>query len=763
MDQYIGKLLDNRYEIQQVIGVGGMAVVYKALCHRLNRPVAVKILKDEYSQDEDFRRRFHAESQAVAMLSHPNIVSVYDVSHADGADYIVMELIDGINLKQYLEQRGALNWREVLHFSTQICKALEHAHSRGIIHRDIKPHNIMLLKDGSVKVADFGIAGMVAQQTTVTGAAFGSVHYISPEQAKGGKPDSRSDLYSLGIMMYEMLTGRVPYDGQTPVAVVVEHLSGEAVMPRQIDPTIPAGLEYIAMRAMQASVENRYGSAEAMLADLEAFRQNPNIVFPPLPSAVPRSGRTAPQTAEPESEPVKKKKKKKGTLALLIGILCILLVAGAFGYAFYYLIGDLFYREPDIEIPELRLSPVEGLAEKYEGKFVITVDDWVYDDEVASGLVLSQEPKSGKMVKPGAEITVTASLGAEQKTMPDVTNRSLQDAELILSEYDVNVKQTYEVNNLYVEGFVIRANPAFGTMLTPGQTVELIVSQKEKVILVPVPQLVGKPVEDAELLLEQAGLQRGAVNYSSSDKPKGTVIQQSVRAGTEVKESTAISMQVSSGLERKAVSPTILLQPSSQHVILGEEFCLNVEAFARDAGVISYEWFASETSSADDLVSVGSEPELLLFADRVGEMGYCCKITNTLGESTASIYTKMVRITVEEPTLVTLTFDVPLPDTGTEFEITVKLDGTVYGEPFTVAVPERTEEEEYTEPEEEYTEPEEEYTDYEEEYTEPEENGENDEDGPRTVTVAVEAFGTHVVDIYVDGILALSETADFTA
>ena len=208
MDKYIGKLLDGRYEILEIIGVGGMAVVYKAMDHRLNRLVAVKILKDDYLGDADFRRRFHGESQAVAMLSHPNIVSVYDVSRSDGMEYIVMELIDGITLKQYMDNRAPLSWRETLHFSMQIAKALEHAHSRGIIHRDIKPHNVMILKDGSVKVADFGIARIVSAQNTLTKEALGSVHYISPEQAKGARVDNRSDIYSLGVVMYEMLTGR---------------------------------------------------------------------------------------------------------------------------------------------------------------------------------------------------------------------------------------------------------------------------------------------------------------------------------------------------------------------------------------------------------------------------------------------------------------------------------------------------------------------------------------------------------------------------
>ena len=278
-DKYIGRLLDNRYEILEVIGTGGMAVVYKARCHRLNRLVAIKILKDDLSQDEEFRRRFHAESQAVAMLSHPNIMSVYDVSTTDEADYIVMELIDGITLKQYMEKKGVLNWKETLHFGMQIAKALEHAHSRGIVHRDIKPHNIMVLKNGSVKVTDFGIARIMSKSNTLTKEALGSVHYISPEQAKGGRVDARSDLYSLGVVMYEMMTGRPPYDGESPVAVAIQHINGTPPMPSMLNPNIPGGLEQIIMKAMQKDPAKRYANATQMLYDLEEFRKNPSILF----------------------------------------------------------------------------------------------------------------------------------------------------------------------------------------------------------------------------------------------------------------------------------------------------------------------------------------------------------------------------------------------------------------------------------------------------------------------------------------------------
>jgi len=279
MDQYIGRLLDNRYEILEVIGTGGMAVVYKARCHRLNRLVAIKILKDEFARDEEFVRRFHAEGEAVAMLSHPNIVQVYDVSSSEHANFIVMELVSGISLRQYMERKGVLNWKETLHFAMQIAKGLEHAHSRGIVHRDIKPHNVMVLKNGSVKVMDFGIARVMSKSNTLTKEALGSVHYISPEQAKGGYTDNRSDLYSLSVVMYEMMTGRPPYDGESPVAVAIQHISGGAPMPSTLNPNIPGGLEQIIMHGMELETRDRYSSATEMLKDMDEFRKDPTILF----------------------------------------------------------------------------------------------------------------------------------------------------------------------------------------------------------------------------------------------------------------------------------------------------------------------------------------------------------------------------------------------------------------------------------------------------------------------------------------------------
>ena len=285
MERYIGRMLDGRYEILDIIGAGGMAVVYKARCHRLDRLVAIKILKDENLDDEDLCRRFQDESRAVAMLNHDNIVQVFDVSSIEDRDYIVMELIDGITLKQYMTERVRLNWRETVHFAINIAKALEHAHRRGLVHRDIKPHNVMVLKDGSVKVADFGIARLMENENSVTKEALGSVDYISPEQAKGGRVDNRSDLYSLGVVMYEMITGRTPYVGDTPVAVAIQHINGGAPRPSSIRPNIPRGLEQIILKAMACDLQDRYINAAAMLQDLEAFKHDPYITFSTMPQS----------------------------------------------------------------------------------------------------------------------------------------------------------------------------------------------------------------------------------------------------------------------------------------------------------------------------------------------------------------------------------------------------------------------------------------------------------------------------------------------
>ena len=570
MENYIGRLLDHRYEILEVIGTGGMAVVYKARCHRLNRLVAIKILKDELSEDAEFRRRFHAESQAVAMLSHPNIVNVYDVSHSDNVDYIVMELIDGITLKQYMEQKGVLNWREALHFSTQIAKALEHAHSRGIIHRDIKPHNIMVLKDGSVKVADFGIARVSSAQSTLTREALGSVHYISPEQAKGGRIDYRSDLYSLGVVMYEMLTGHPPYDGETPVSVAIQHINAKAIPPRVLNPQIPEGLEQITMHAMAADLADRYESATQMLQDLDEFRKNPAITFrfdgePETPRPQERAGqpRSAAERAvrgksdTARRHPVQPQKKRKGNaVALITGFIVIALALAGIGFFLYsFFFADFLTSTDDVPVPNLVGLYAEDIQQSDYPNFQIRVEDWVPDDTVEQGRVISQTPVADRLVKSGTTISLTVSSGPSTDTMRDLLNDTLENAQIILDNLalDLQVKVEYESSDLG-EGTVIRTDPVKGTALTAGQTVTLYVSSGPAVKLVPVPELVGLTEEQAIEKLESRNL-KYEITRLDREEALGTVVFQSIKQGEEVKEGTTVNLQVSNGPEKDPLDP----------------------------------------------------------------------------------------------------------------------------------------------------------------------------------------------------------------
>ncbi len=563
MENYIGRLLDNRYEILDVIGTGGMAVVYRARCHRLNRLVAIKILKDDLSQDAEFRRRFHAESQAVAMLSHPNIVNVYDVSHSDNVDYIVMELIDGITLKQYMEQKGALNWREALHFSTQIAKALEHAHSRGIIHRDIKPHNIMVLKDGSVKVADFGIARVSSSQSTLTREALGSVHYISPEQAKGGKIDYRSDLYSLGVVMYEMLIGRPPFDGETPVSVAIQHINAKAVLPRTIQPQIPLGLEQITMHAMTANLDERYESAEEMLWDLDEFRKNPNIdlranvsetVLPEKKEAPHSAADRAPRSKSAAAAAVrqqisKARRKHNGSAGLIAGMICIVLAILGIGYFLYsFFLSDVFTGTEEFPVPNFVGKYAESLDYSAYPNFDIYISDWMPSETVETGYVISQSPKAERMAKAGTAIELTVSSGPSTDSMRNLVKQTVQNATTILDNLllDLEIELLYESSDLIGENCVIRTIPEVGETLTAGQTVTMVVSTGPETKMVPVPGLLGLEYSRAIEKLEEVKLLYDITNVDS-EEAKDTVVFQSIAQGEMIKEGTTVNLQVSNG------------------------------------------------------------------------------------------------------------------------------------------------------------------------------------------------------------------------
>ena len=575
MDKYIGRLLDNRYEILEVIGTGGMAVVYKAKCHRLNRLVAIKILKDEFSKDEEFRRRFQAESQSVAMLSHPNIVSVYDVSSSGDIDYIVMELIDGITLRQYMEKKGVLNWRETLHFSMQIAKALEHAHSRGIIHRDIKPHNIMVLKNGSVKVTDFGIARVVSSQSTLTREALGSVHYISPEQAKGGRVDNRTDIYSLGVVMYEMLTGRPPYDGETPVSVAIQHINAAAPMPTSINPAIPRGLEQITMHAMCADLDQRYESATAMLYDLEEFRKNPQMVFsfgldqvsharpvnprprttaeayagqparrPQTPPSRQQQARKAEERRRQQQEEAAERKKRRNT-AIGLGIAAVVLIALVLILVVSSCSGD---SAKMVEVPNFLGAVYDEIDPAASPDFKITLKESVFDDEVEEGKVISQSPESGDQVKEGTEIALTVSLGPKTDEMPKLKGQLKSNAEKLLKLLDLNLTILFdeEYSDDVEEGRVTRTDPDEGATLEDGQSVTVYISKGPEEKPVKVPNLIGMTEKQAIEALNAAKLDY-SIERKNDDAEAGKVIGQSVDAEKEVDEGTKITLTISLG------------------------------------------------------------------------------------------------------------------------------------------------------------------------------------------------------------------------
>lgn len=567
MDQYIGKMLDDRYEILELIGSGGMANVYKARCHRLNRLVAIKILKSDLADNADFRRRFHDESQAVAQLSHANIVSVYDVSTNPDREYIVMELIDGITLKQYMERRGRMDWRESLHFITQIMRGLSHAHSRGIIHRDIKPQNIMVLRDGSVKVADFGIACLANQGQTLTQEALGSVHYISPEQARGDRIDARSDIYSAGVVLYEMLTGRLPFEGDSAVSVAIQHLSSVPLAPRDIDPSIPEPLELICMKAMNSDPNKRYASADAMIEDLEKFRRDPSVDMDyirqeltapaadteptmPLPtaqvaSAVKKHTGELRREREAEEEPPRRDKKSIAIIAgifaaaVLLVVLLFKLILGDFGPA-----GS----NKSYPVPDIRGKTVEE-AQEMEGVkdiFLIEVQGTRTTEEYQPGQIVEQDPAAGRTRKSNLVIQVYVAAEPEKVPMKDLVGMEYRQARVLLTDMGLDLKITTETvsSDKYGADAVIETVPVADEPLVAGQTVILRVSTGPETVTVP--SFTGQDIANAVQNAQDLGLTVGEITYDTfSFAPQGQVIEQSIKPTDEVPGGTKISFTVS--------------------------------------------------------------------------------------------------------------------------------------------------------------------------------------------------------------------------
>lgn len=633
MDQYIGKMLDDRYEILELIGSGGMANVYKARCHRLNRLVAIKILKSDLADNADFRRRFHDESQAVAQLSHANIVSVYDVSTNPDLEYIVMELIDGITLKQYMERRGRMDWRESLHFITQIMRGLSHAHSRGIIHRDIKPQNIMVLRDGSVKVADFGIACLANQGQTLTQEALGSVHYISPEQARGDRIDARSDIYSAGVVLYEMLTGRLPFEGDSAVSVAIQHLSSVPLAPRDIDPSIPEPLELICMKAMNSDPNKRYASADAMIEDLEKFRRDPSVDMDyirqeltapaadteptmPLPtaqvaSAVKKHTGELRREREEEEEPPRRDKKSIAIIAgifaaaVLLVVLLFKLILGDFGPA-----GS----NKSYPVPDIRGKTVEE-AQEMEGVkdiFLIEVQGTRTTEEYQPGQIVEQDPAAGRTRKSNLVIQVYVAAEPEKVPMKDLVGMEYRQARVLLTDMGLDLKITTETvsSDKYGADAVIETVPAADEPLVAGQTVILRVSTGPETVTVPT--FTGQDIANAVQNAQDLGLTVGEITYDAfSFAPQGQVIEQSIKPTSEVSGGTKIIFTVSgqkNSDDATAARVVEFTMPSDMEGMIKVEFeqdsvTLDSQYINASMGTVTYT-FTGKTGTSSNVCAV---------------------------------------------------------------------------------------------------------------------------------------------------------------
>ena len=568
-DKFVGKRLDGRYEIHELIGVGGMAYVYRAYDRMEDRWVAIKILKEELAGNSDFLRRFRNESRAIAMLSHPNTVKVYDVSFGDKIQYIVMEYIDGITLKQYIEQEGVIRWQEAVHFTIQILLALEHAHQKGIVHRDIKPQNIMLLQNGVIKVADFGIARFLqSETTTMTDKAIGSVHYIAPEQARGDYITDKADIYSVGVMLYEMLTGRLPFVADNAVSVALMQLQAKPVMPRELNSGIPRGLEQITMRAMEKNPMDRFQSAGEMLEDLEQFKRNPNIIFrydlqtnvapydPNKQMDRYDSGRFVPDyedNYEYEEELVRSRKRAKGAMVIK-GILAAVIIIGIAVGAVWLMQNWETLLEPQVD-EQVEMPLFEGMLyqdiianREYVENFTFVTTQG-NDPDKPSGEVLKQNPKQGLMVKKGREVELMINGEIAKFPMPELRNYTQADAIALLKELNLPYKSENVADDEVELGKIISTDPEPNTEVSEGTMVILRVSKGPAKKKVEVPgNLVGELVYNVTAKIEDAGLEVGSKTMDdTSTLPKDTVVRVSPESGTKVSEGSTVDLVISSG------------------------------------------------------------------------------------------------------------------------------------------------------------------------------------------------------------------------
>lgn len=573
----IGTVLGNRYELVEKIGTGGMAEVYKAKCRLLNRYVAVKILKQEYINDEEFLARFKTESQAAASLSHHNIVSIYDVGRDGDCNYIVMEFVEGITLKEYIDKNGIFSWREAIDISVQILDALEHAHKHEIVHRDIKPHNIMITPDKSIKVMDFGIARAATASTlTLSGTTIGSVHYFSPEQAKGSYTDAKSDIYSMGIVMYEMLTGRVPFDGDSPISIAIMQIQNNPPSLKEYNISVPLALESVVMKAMSKDRDTRYQTAAAMANDLKLIEKLPEIAVKKeeLPKEEPVSGGTKVMPVvkdtdiddylskhrddpvkEQKKEPENKQPKKKLDTATIAGYAA----AGVLAAVVIFFLSLLLGGTGEQKVPNLIGMTFEEACDEYEsGEVTIIKAGEEASDKYGEGIIVSQDPKKGEGYKSEVIISVVISSGKGEIVLDDYAGMSIEETIDAINKLGLEYEEVSVDDDEVEPGKVIKTKPAAGKSVNKDQIIIIYVSSTEDTVAVP--NLMGKSLDEAKDLIEEAGLKLGTVSEMESDKKENSVIQQVPSAGETVEKDASVDLLVAKkpeGTISKTITVTI--------------------------------------------------------------------------------------------------------------------------------------------------------------------------------------------------------------
>lgn len=602
MDKYIGKVLDGRYEILEEVGNGGMAVVYKAKDFDTGAIVAVKILREEYLDNEEFCRRFRNESRAIALLNHPNIVKIFDVCNSPSLQYIVMEYIDGISLKDYIEQQRVVRVKEAVHFTTQILRALMHAHSKGIVHRDIKPQNIMLLSNGRIKVTDFGIARLITSQTsTITDKAIGSVHYIAPEQARGAVTDARADLYSVGVMLYEMLTGKLPFDANSAVSVAVMQLQADPKMPRQINPNIPVGLEEITMQAMQKDPSARYQSAAEMLQDIENFKLNPGIKFnyKYIVEDSARYRKPAETVKKPDSA---EDEYRSPVIPVLTGIAtAFVLVAVVFVIIFIDASGILKKNNSEqVALPNFVGQVYNEILQsgKYDFEFF---KEEKFSSEIAEGVVMEQNPKPDKMVYSDSRVKLVVSKGPERLMVPDYQNMTYTQYTQLLKQQGLAYVEMPIYDENTPADIVCNTNPQPRQEVQVGDVIEVYYSLGPKTEDQVMRNFVNTPYVSAKSELESLGITIAEATKVDSNKPEGTIISQEPPHGTKLTKDTVVKFTISNGkAPESTVTLKIELPESSQDVTL-EVFLDDVSIKAANVSL------ASQSSYSIKLTGSGTQ------------------------------------------------------------------------------------------------------------------------------------------------------------